>query len=72
MYNIESTLSFSFSMPPPSDVSKIFGVCGGLTTLSVCAVMVWNEYFSIDILTSMVALVSLTVIWLNKGVPTDE
>ena len=59
-------------MAPPTNVSKIFGVCGGLTTLSVCIVMLWNEYLSIDILTSMVAIISLTVIWLNKDVPTIE
>jgi hypothetical protein len=59
-------------MAPPTDVSKVFGVCGGLTTLAVCAVMLWNEFFSIDILTSMVAVISLAVIWLNSGVPTTE
>jgi hypothetical protein len=59
-------------MAPPTNVSKIFGICGGLTTLAVCGVMLWNEFFNIDVLTSMVALISLAVIWINRGVPTDE
>jgi hypothetical protein len=34
--------------------------------------MLWNEFFSINILMLMAAIISLTVIWLNKGVPTDD
>ena len=58
-------------MAPATGISKVFGVCGGLTTLAVCGVMVWNEYFSIDILTSMCALVLLKLSFVVISVKYD-
>jgi len=42
-------------------------LCGGLTSVAILAVLVWDQFFSLDFVNIFIASLSILFLWMNKG-----